>query len=89
MPAALEDYKALLATVKRGFEEKSTVDWRSKLIRQLIHKIEIGTDRVIIHYRIGQKWVKTGMESKKWPSNPEIFKGSGSRTLQSGGSGWI
>ena len=40
---------------------------------------------MVIHYHIGQKWVKTGMVEKKWPSNPKILKNTGSRTLQSGG----
>ena len=52
-PAAIEDYQAFLAIVKKGLEEDSTKEWRNKLIRQIIGKIEVGTDRVKIHWRTG------------------------------------
>ena len=87
-PAAIEDYQAFLTIVKKGLEEDSTKEWRSKLIRQIIGKIEVGTDRVKIHWRTGEKWVKMGFEGKKQSSNPIFLKKSGSRTIQNGGAYW-
>ena len=61
---------------------KSAKEWKSNVIKQLIHKIEIGQDRVKIrHYSLA-------VLDKKGPSNPLFFKNIGSRTLQSGGPGW-
>ena len=84
-PAKFEAYKAFLATIERGFKESSLAEWRSVLINQLIHRIEIGEDRVKIHYHAGQKWIEMGLEGKKKPSHPTFLKNIGSRTLQNGG----
>ena len=70
-PAALEDYQAFLSIVKKGLEEDSTKEWRSKLIRQIIGKIEVGTDRVKIHWRTGEKWA---LRAKKSPQIPFFLK---------------
>ena len=86
-PAALEDYQAFLAMVKKALAEDSTKEWRSKLIGQIIGKIEVGTDKVKIHWRVGQRWIKMGFEGKKKPSDPIFLKKNGSRTLQNGWGG--
>ena len=97
-PAGLEDYRTFLGVIKRGMEEDSSKEWQSKLISQLIGKIEIGTDRVKIHWRTGQQWVRSGARSKKngaggakSPPGPifahpqKYFENICSRTLQDGG----
>ena len=73
--------------VKKALAEDSTEEWRSKLIRQIIGKIEVVTDKVKIHWRVGQRWIKMGFEGKKKPSDPIFLKKNGSRTLQNGWGG--
>ena len=73
-PAALEDYQAFLTMIKKALAEDSTKEWRSKLIGQIIGKIEVGTDKVKIHWRAGQKWIKMGFEDKKRSPNPILKK---------------
>ena len=87
-PAILEDYQTFLAVIKWGMEQNSSKEWKSKVIAQLIGKIEVGTDRVKIHWRTGQEWLKTELEGKKKPSSSVFFKNICSRTLHNGGSNW-
>lgn len=88
-PAGLSDYQGLLRLVKKGLEREEVAEERSKLFQRLIHRIEIGTDRVKIHYHAGQQWIKMGFEGKNRPSNPIFLKINGSRTCQNGWGGRI
>ena len=80
-PASLQDYREFLQVIKRDFENETTAEERSKLFKRLIGRIEVGTDRVVIHYKIGAQVKKLGHGGQEGPQSPFFLKKKGSSTL--------
>ena len=65
IPIGLEDYQSFLRLVGKAFKRESVAEGRSKLFKRLIHKIEIGTDRVKIHFNVSENAIFRAFEGKK------------------------
>ena len=91
MPAGLEDYQVFLQMVRKVFERKDAAEMRSKLFRRLISRVEVGTDRVKIHFNVSSDAIQEGLGGVFTPPRPSFVvcaeknvKNNGSRTLTNG-----
>ena len=84
IPAGIEDYQSFLRLVGKVFKSESVAEGRSKLFKRLIHKIEIGTDRVKIHFNVSKSAISGVLGGKKMPSSQKNLQNNGSRALTIG-----
>ena len=65
MPVSLEKYRAYLGLLKSVFADFSTIapEWKSKLINRLIHRVEIGRDKLKIHFYAGDDKIAMGIRT--------------------------
>lgn len=72
MPIQLKHYEAYNKALKTlWFSDKDNSQLLIQIIQKLIHKIEIGVDKVVVHYRVGKK-IKRESEDSLF----KIFKSS-------------
>ena len=88
MPSSLESYTAFLNALRGYFEDAANAEQKSRIFKRLIGKIEIGENKVRIHYLVGKDWVEKGMGPKS-PRSLDFAAAGGSRTLTNGRSDWI
>ena len=75
-PAGLKDYRSYLKLIERawggdgGNANAGTAEWKSKLIKRLIHRVNIAQDSVEVYYYVGEDKITAG--------------GGGSRNLTNG-----
>ena len=85
LPADFKDYTAFLGLAARALGEFSDPEAKAKIVRRLIHKVEIGVDEVKIHYYTGKDEI-----SGEVSASPDIFlENDGSSSLTSGAQNWI
>ena len=102
MPSSLESYTAFLRAMRGYFEDAANPEQKSRIFKRLIGKIEIGKDKVRIHYLVGQDWVekeRTGAKRShsldftrpavRCSESLDFVAVGGSRTLTNGRSDWI
>ena len=85
IPIKLADYRAFLEVIQESFERETSAEWRSQLLKRLIQKIEVGTDKIRIHYYIGQNLAQIGEKTTKKPKKNNFLGVPGSNTLTNGG----
>ena len=90
-PAAFKDYRSFLGLARKTFEQESGAEERSKLFKRLIHRIEIGTDRVRVHLYASDDVIRGSLGGEKSPPRlpfvvwgEKKFKNSGSTILTVG-----
>ena len=64
-PVSLDDYRGYLKLIKTVFGEFSSIspEWKEKIIKRLVHKVEVGVDNVIIHFFAGEDSILEGIKS--------------------------
>lgn len=100
MPIQLKDYEAFNKALKTlWFSDQNNSQLLTQIIQKLIHKIEVGVNKVVVHYHVGKNKIKRESEDSLF----KIFKSSqlikntvisnfvapscGSNTLQDGAAG--
>ena len=53
-PAEFENYRKFVGFIGQALEEEKDPEVKAKLLRRLIHKVEVGIDKIRIHYFAGQ-----------------------------------
>jgi hypothetical protein len=66
MPASLKDYQAYLTTMRSLLKIVRSPELQSKLIKCLIHRIEVLSEGLRIHYYVGKERILT--KKKKNPA---------------------
>ena len=77
LPAELADYRNFLGMIGKLLDEAPEAEMRAKIVSRLVHRVEVGTDGVTIHYYAGQ-------ESISGENSPDFFDCEGSSSLTSG-----
>ena len=54
VPIDFESYKKTLQSIQKSFKNKLEPEEKAKIIKRLVHKIEIGTESIKIHYYAGR-----------------------------------
>jgi site-specific DNA recombinase len=97
-PAEFQTYQILRKALMKLMTASDSSEIQEKIIKRLIHKIEVGTDTVKVHYFVGADHIKTQIqdlsaqeadngklgESGTPPHNPIFLKCVGSNILTSG-----
>ena len=77
LPAQLTQYRAFLGMMGRLLGEVSEAETRAKIVARLVHRVEIGTKGVVIHYY-------AGAERASGEESPDFFECEGSSSLTNG-----
>ncbi len=88
MPSSLESYTAFLKAIRGHFEDAVNPEQKSRIFKRLIGKIEVGENKVKIHYLVGEDWAEKGTGATGRRSL-DFAAAGGSRTLTNGRSDWI
>ena len=76
LPADFRDFRSFTAFVGKALKEASDPEVKAKIIKRLIHKVEVGVDRVKIHYFVGEDTVGSGSHSPRSFSSMSVCSGS-------------
>ena len=88
--AGADEYRAFLKkVVGPEFKAEWVPEYKSKLVKRLVQRIEVGKDSVKIHFFTDKNHVTNGLRGGLSPSEPLFFGVGGSSTLQNGGERWI
>ena len=76
-PVNLDDYRSYLKLIKTVFGEFSTIkpEWKEKIIKRLVHKVEVGVDSVRIHFFAGEDSILEGIKSLQDSAQVSYNKG--------------
>lgn len=92
VPVELKDYKIFLKAIKvLWFNPKSSSELKEKIVRKIIARIEIDTDKVYVEYWVGKGHFRREINSlpnPQVPESPHFFKNVGSRTCHNGAVDW-
>ena len=80
LPADFEDYRKFTALVSKSLAEEIDAEIRAKILRRLVHKVEVGTDGIVIHYYAGKDSIEGGGDA----SSPHFFEKKGLCSLTNG-----
>lgn len=56
-PASVENWQKFMEAFGRVFKSSLSVDDQTRLIKTLIHKIELGREEIKIHYYVGEEYI--------------------------------
>ena len=101
-PAGLKDYRSYLtligkvwggdgasaeaAAAEAGIDVATKAEWKSKLIKRLIHRINITQDSVEVYYYVGEE--KINRDNASLTDRQNFFQRAGSRNLTNGAQDW-
>ena len=85
LPADFKDFRHFTAFVGKALGEATEPEAKAKILKRLIHKVEVGTDRVTIHYYVGEDAMGSGSHSSRSYFSESMCSGS----LTNGGDGEI
>ena len=68
MPADFKNYRSFLELIGKALGEYADPEIRAKIIKRLVYKVEIGTDRVKIHYYAGEDLLREAVDSSTAPN---------------------
>ena len=92
VPVELKDYKIFLKAIKvLWFNPKSSSELKEKIVRKIIARIEIDTDKVYVEYWVGKGHFRREINSlpnPQVPESPHFLKNVGSRTCHNGAPCW-
>ncbi len=86
LPASFDDYKAFIGLADKAFKESSNPELRSQIIKRLVHKVEMGIDRINIHFYAGCDRI-TKDQGAGGPQGLLFFGNKCSKTLTNGAEG--
>ena len=87
LPADFKGYRSFLELMGKALREPMMPEIKAKIIKRLVHKVEIGVDKVKIHYYAGEDSFREALGSPTAPdffADSDFFKCGGSSTLFSG-----
>ena len=58
LPADFKSYQSFLKLVSKTLEEKTDPEVKARIIKRLVHKVEVGVDKVKIHYYAGEDFLQ-------------------------------
>ena len=82
LPADFKDYQRFTAFISKVLKEQTESEKKAKILKRLIHRIEVETKSVIVHYYVGQDSIRMG---ENFPC-PDFFMLKSSDTLTIGGA---
>ena len=87
MPAHFNSYAALLEGLKKIANRAETVDAKARVIKQLVHEVQVKPQGISIHFYAGDQEIKRGLTAKEggYIGAGKNLSVRGSNTLCNGG----
>ena len=83
--ADIGDYRSLLVCMKNMWRD-ADASVKDRIIKRLIHKIEVGVDSVVIHYNVDKR--NLDPKTKKTSKKEAFYQTIGSNSLTNGAQDW-
>ena len=73
LPAEFNNYWSFLELVSKVLGEKTKPEVKAKVIERLVHKVEVGMDKVRIHYYAGEEFLQKAVGDMQEQINGESY----------------